>query len=346
MTGPHWTEEELKILRENYPNAVKNVPKEDLLKLLPGRNWDNITQKASKLKLRKVKYHHVNGDVSKLLEETPEAYYWAGFIAADGSIRDNIGLSLSVCAKDKEHILKFAKFINTTNITSFTHKMGGRFGVGSQTWVTIQDIYMVPQFALKFDLKQKKTYNPPIDLSWMKDDLFLSFFAGFIDGDGCISYNKKCNGASLDIHVNYTWKDILVYMEKHVYETCKIESYKPLPRIALIPPSLPNGQPLAQLRIRNTHLLHEFKRRLLSLNVPMMERKWDKIDLSKPSQFEISTKKRENILLLQKQNISSTEIAKRLGITVKNVRQLWEPNLYQYNTGITGERKDLRKNNP
>ena len=58
--------------------------------------------------------------LERLLEETPEAYYWMGFLMADGFFRyypetSQYGLMFSIT--DKYSILKFSKFINKKYFT-------------------------------------------------------------------------------------------------------------------------------------------------------------------------------------------------------------------------------------
>lgn len=47
----------------------------------------------------------------KLLENSPEAYYWLGFLFADGHFTQSNRLILSLSIKDKEQLEKFIKFI-------------------------------------------------------------------------------------------------------------------------------------------------------------------------------------------------------------------------------------------
>jgi len=52
--------------------------------------------------------------LERLLENTPEAYYWIGFLMADGNfdIHGYVNrLTLFLSEKDKEHIQKFSQFI-------------------------------------------------------------------------------------------------------------------------------------------------------------------------------------------------------------------------------------------
>lgn len=50
-TNKRWTENEIKILKDNY----ENYPNEEILKILPNRNYKSITKKAWELNLKKTK---------------------------------------------------------------------------------------------------------------------------------------------------------------------------------------------------------------------------------------------------------------------------------------------------
>lgn len=84
---PHWTEEELAILTENYNRVTKNV----LLQLLPNRTWRAITDKAKSLHIYRYRKYPRWGyptDYKPIkLEMTPEQKaYVAGIVDGEGSI--------------------------------------------------------------------------------------------------------------------------------------------------------------------------------------------------------------------------------------------------------------------
>lgn len=51
------------------------------------------------------------GSLSKLLEDTPEKWYWLGFLFADGHLSMRGRLALSLAKKDKEHLEKFSEYM-------------------------------------------------------------------------------------------------------------------------------------------------------------------------------------------------------------------------------------------
>ena len=115
------------------------------------------------------------GDISKLLENTFEAWYWVGFLLADGSFNNN-RLKLTLAIKDKEHLLKFASFIKYTGSLLETDK---------SVSVAVQNTDLVKKLCSKYENLSKKTYKPPTILSNLSKDTLYCILAGFIDGDGC-----------------------------------------------------------------------------------------------------------------------------------------------------------------
>lgn len=56
-----------------------------------------------------IKYHYNRNVFSTI--DTEEDAYWLGFITADGCIIDNKWLQIQLAAKDREHLVKFCKYI-------------------------------------------------------------------------------------------------------------------------------------------------------------------------------------------------------------------------------------------
>jgi len=50
-------------------------------------------------------------DLSPLLNETLEAYYWMGFIMADGHLSKQNRLTVTLAIKDSDHLLKLKEFV-------------------------------------------------------------------------------------------------------------------------------------------------------------------------------------------------------------------------------------------
>ena len=134
----------------------------------------------------------------------------AGFIAADGSIQDHRRLKVAVSSVDLSHLKGLALFLGTT-VNEFTHPNGRDY-----CYVSIRDSALMPRLCEKYDFKKAKTYNPPT-LNIENDDLFLSFFAGFVDGDGSILNVLNRKDVNLKIKVHSSWLEVLSSMEHRIY---------------------------------------------------------------------------------------------------------------------------------
>lgn len=194
-----------------------------------------------------------DSDLSILLEDTPETFYWIGFLMADGSFIHNKRLILGLSIKDKTHLLKFANFIH------FTGKLDENL---ISCTIRAQDIEIIPKIMNKFDFKSSKTYNPPKSL-FMKFNkiLAMSMLIGYIDGDGSIQ--QKNNKGSIRIKCHSSWFNIL----NEIYIFLGIN------RIPII-----NKEGYVTLTINDKYNLSILKDHISTYNLPILNRKWDKIN--------------------------------------------------------------------
>jgi hypothetical protein len=116
--------------------------------------------------------------------------YWAGFIAADGSIskRGN-ALRITLSAKDKEHLQKFSSLVCKDYLLREyqQERQCGlcdyvSFSLASQDWKT--------------DLSQHWGINPNKTLTitfpdGLSPENTKAFICGYIDGDGCVYVDKN-----------------------------------------------------------------------------------------------------------------------------------------------------------
>lgn len=302
-----WTVKENDFLKQHFPEANMLNNKEKFLNNFPNRTWEAIKVQANKLGIHSKYNVPPHGNVSKLLEETPEAYYWAGFIAADGHIEKDKRLSLKISSKDREHLIKFAAFLGSPTIHESIDK-------GSELVdISIQDHILVPSFAKKFDFGQRKTYNPP-NLAWLEGDKFLAFFAGYIDGDGCIHKNVN-NLTTILISCHSNWLNNLKMFEEKLYRILQYKSNYKRQGAKIIK----CGK--ASITFGESSLLKLFKLRLLKLKLPVMHRKWDNINEHFISRQERGRINKKEVLKLRKFGDAAEEIASELNIPVNTVRQ-------------------------
>ena len=216
----------------------------------------------------------------KLLDDTPEAYYWMGFLMADGCFHYN-RLLIGLAIKDENLLIKFLNFLSCdNNIHSDNIK----------TVLTIMDTYSVPLLRQKFDINKRKTYNPPKNILWMEDDLLYSFIIGFIDGDGSILKQYRREDPILRIKIHSNWLNILNDITKFISDKAKVPVV--LARI--------NNQGYANVNLANHVLLKSIKNKVLELGLPYLKRKWSLIDINKINKMEKSKTLKSNIKKLLK----------------------------------------------
>jgi hypothetical protein len=240
---------------------MENAPVKELKNYFPNRTYDALKLRAEKLGLifwdKTTKHPSVVGDLSKLLEETPVAYYWVGFLMADGYINhETMRLNFTLAKTDKNQIIKFANHIGC-NFKDVKGKNACK--------TAIQDKCNMPKIISKFDFKPQKTYNPP-DLTKINKNLFDYFLIGFIDGDGSIRKQYKRKDSVIKIKVHSTWLNNLQFISEHLSKKYNVR---------LVYPKI-NNQGYAKFDISNMISVRNLK--ILSKNVPCIERKWEIID--------------------------------------------------------------------
>lgn len=113
-------------------------------------------------------------------ELSPEAFYWIGFLLADGNVHKTKMRSWQLClglaAKDSEHIEKFKKFLGCNKPLYFNEKNGGAFLIVYSNYLCerLAQFGMVPN-------KSKIVKIPEI----CKNN--RDFWRGMVDGDGWVS---------------------------------------------------------------------------------------------------------------------------------------------------------------
>ena len=124
-------------------------------------------------------------------KETEEAYYWGGFLFADGCVRKEyncrtgvIGcyLKLALANQDIEHLKKFCIFMNLP-----IEKVKPRSDNLKQHTIKIGSKQLVESLA-RFGVVQNKTYRP-IQVN-LNIKLISHFLRGWFDGDGHIKKKK------------------------------------------------------------------------------------------------------------------------------------------------------------
>lgn len=246
---------------------------------------------SSKIKTKRV------ANLAILLDDCLESYYWMGFLLADGSFYNN-RLRFVLKKSDSVHLHKFGEYINYT----------GSYG-NSEIYESIscKDVDVVCQICKKFSINEAKTYNPPDTLLKFNKEQNLALLAGFIDGDGCIKNQTNRKDFCLTIKCHSSWEHIL----KEFNTLICSDNFTKI-----------NNQGYAMLTITNTEYLKELKRNILSLNIPIMSRKWDIVDLNFISKYVTANELKEKVIDLYKQGYKNKNISELCNTSPANITRI------------------------
>lgn len=182
VSARQWKPAELNFLRENFLGGnLAEISKE------LGRSIQAIQHIGSQMGLKR---GHRTGTIndyafSKL---TPEACYWAGFIAADGCITESRKtLTIGLASKDKAHLLRLHTFLGLS--TGFYDSTLARNKVSLHA--TSAQILSDLDKLFAIGPRKSLTYTPQ-DLG--NEVMEKCFLVGMVDGDGCIKLNSARAG--------------------------------------------------------------------------------------------------------------------------------------------------------
>ena len=196
-------------------------------------------------------HFNVRSDLSPLLLNRHIPYYWIGFILADGTIVKN-RLTVTLANKDSDHLIKLSNLVKST---TRHHK--------DSLILSCQDKEWVPKICKKFDIKKRKTYNPPIVFPTTSIKLIRSLFIGYCDGDASLGYQHKRKDCLLRLRIHKNWIGWLASIQKKL--------------------SIPGAEPHlrndgnAIWNIANNQTIRELKQHANRYELPILSRKWNKV---------------------------------------------------------------------
>lgn len=302
--GNIWSEQEIELIKKYY-NA-KDLGK--LQTLLPNRDRDGIWHQAKRLGLSinsdQGKYYKCQNEVENLLQDTVEAFYWIGFLLADGHIsHKNNSVNFALHKNDIDRIEEYANFVKGEVVYHNTRKTVS---------VQVADKHNVPKIIEKFDINQRKTYNPPNieNYNQFNTDLLTALIIGFIDGDGHITKAGRCI-----ISVNESWHVVLKWMA----DLCntKFNTRIKDPKISNRIGTYNKTVNICSLTI-NQNDCKQLKKFIEKHNLNVMKRKWDRVKSDGLSDHDLEIKIKT--MLLNKHTYK--EIEKELGCSTKRISKI------------------------
>lgn len=239
-------------------------------------------------------------NIGRLLDGSLESYYWLGFIAADGSFYPNrTRITMQLGLSDQEHLKKACEFLGKKYTTKYSFNF--------------MDKNIVPKIAQVIGIPDDvvKTECIPIlsKFDEMFDEAFISFFVGFVDGDGCIKLQTNRASALIAIKLYHTWENFLNYCYQRLGTI-----YGFIPGRASL-----NKSGYARVHIGNFKLLKDLKRFVVDNQLPVLGRKWEVIDEHFTTKDEDVLNLRLKIKLLEKYQVPPTVIAEVLNVHISQI---------------------------
>lgn len=154
----------------NYISEKYNINRSTVQRCLQRNN----------IELRRVSPHS-HYDVHFFDTYTPESCYWAGFIAADGYIRDDRdATTIHLCNDDINHLYK---------IKELTKYEGNISNSKQECSIVFAGKWFGEKLYKNYELTPRKTYDIHISEKIPKN-MLKHYVRGYFDGDGCI-YDSK-----------------------------------------------------------------------------------------------------------------------------------------------------------
>jgi len=296
MSGIKWSIQETEIIQNNY----SCLEKDKLRDLLSNRTWTAIKLKAKELGIkRRINEIPKCSNLNLLLENTPETYYWIGFLLADGTFSTN-RIKIGLAKKDSNHVMKLRNYLSYEGDLQ-NHYFG------------CMDNNLVPLIMKKFDINQNKTYHPPrIEImdEIKNDDLFTSLVIGLIDGDGCIIHQYKRKDSRITIKLHKSWELFLQYVANRIYKILQRDDTIKTRTVQ---------KKYVQICFSNSQVVKFLKQKSLLLNLPYLERKWSRIDADYVSKIEIAEKRKKQIQKMLDGDYANSQICAKLNISASSL---------------------------
>lgn len=246
---------------------------------------------------------HNKNNVKILLNNELESYYWIGFILADGHIENNKRIKITLSNKDKIHLEKFKNYVNAKKINNLI--VNGY----EQCSLSVQDSKYVPILCKNFGIKNNKTTNPP-DIKILKTlefEKLYSLIIGYIDGDGNIKKQYKRKDFQLSVKCHKSWFDILSLFSEIIDETNKTKI---------------NSIGYAEFHVTKTSNLKKLKKFAIENNLPILERKWNNIDMNYISRCDLANERKNKVENLCKKEVTIAEICNELNLKYSTVYRI------------------------
>lgn len=248
-----WSAEEIHTLRELYETASWA----ELLSSLPTRGRGTIIQRAYLMKLRRKRGKRPGkkkGSLLPLLECNAEARYWMGFLLADGHFSAS-RLRVALSIQDKAHLTQLQKFLRGPSIHVERD--------GEVCALSIMHTEAMNALRELWQIENRKTEKPPV-FNHLTSEELKDVIVGFIDGDGCVSFQTGRNYTRIAIKCHVAWLPILQLFSDTLHSGTSPKAHV-------------TSEGYAIVNICQKQIVTELGERASTL--PALRRKWDKVIL-------------------------------------------------------------------
>lgn len=152
--------------------------------------------------------------------DTAEKAYWLGFIAADGCnyIREhNASLIINIHQKDREHLIKFKKFMNTTAVIQDYIAFEGFSNQTPMCKIVINSKKLSQDLSDKGIVPNKSLILEPPKIP---SKFYKPYILGYFDGDGSIGKSSQYNNYLFSIQGT---KEVLNWINEVLNTNMKLE---------------------------------------------------------------------------------------------------------------------------
>ena len=149
-----------------------------------------LWRQLKKWNIHKITRYKVNHE--SFSSYSPQSTYWAGLLASDGNVSDDNRITISLKVTDREHLRLFCNFLKTP-IDRIKTIIGG-CAKTKHAMVRMTSLQMSTDLHNLFEVVPRKSLCllPPKQIPKQ----FLNHFVrGYMDGDGCISWDNKAKSA-------------------------------------------------------------------------------------------------------------------------------------------------------
>jgi len=186
-----------------------------------------------------------------------ETAYWAGFVMADGCIRDGGEFLMNVHEQDKSHIERFAKWMELED--KAVYSSSGRNGSGPQSKIHLKHQRLLLDLAA-WGVVPRKSYR--FSEPQVPSELFPHFVRGWFDGDGYVSLRKTKERCRITGN-----KSAMEWLGSQIASQC---SGTILPKVV----EHKDGQAWAKLCLSGANNVFAFAQWMQPCANPRLDRKW------------------------------------------------------------------------